>query len=174
MSGSKTPKSVEYSARVIWTGNRGEGTRTYRSYGRSWDIATPLKPRIHCSNDPELGGDPKKPNPEDLLLSSLSACHMLWFLHLASDAGQVVLSYEDNPVATGETEPSGAGRFVGATLRPHITLALGSDPVVADRLHGEIHKVCFIARSVAFPVRYEATYEVRSPADPSPPLQGDL
>ena len=63
----------EYTARIAWTGNRVEGTRQYRGYDRTWQIVTPGKPVIECSNDPLLGGDPGLPNPEDLLLATLSA-----------------------------------------------------------------------------------------------------
>lgn len=91
----------EYSTLVRWTGNTGAGTRSYRSYQRRWDIAAHGKPVIHCSNDPLLGGDPKLMNPEDLLLSALSACHMLRYLHLACDSGIVVHRYEDEPSAQG-------------------------------------------------------------------------
>ena len=80
--------------------------------------------------------------------------------HLASDAGITVLGYEDDPVGHGESEPSGAGRFTGATLRPRITVAAGTDLARADAIHREIHKVCFIARSVAFPVAFEARYVI--------------
>ena len=53
-----------------------------------------------------------------MLLNALSACHMLWYLHLAFEAGIVVLDYEDTPLGHGESVASGAGYFVGATLRP--------------------------------------------------------
>jgi len=151
-------KQHDYTARVEWTGNRGEGTRTYRGYDRTWDITTPGKPVIHCSNDPLLGGDPGLPNPEDLLLASLSACHMLWYLHLASAAGIVVHAYQDNPVGIGETSPNGAGRFLGATLRPHIVVEAGADLAEAEAIHHRIHEFCFIARSVNFPVDYAPTF----------------
>jgi organic hydroperoxide reductase OsmC/OhrA len=117
-------------------------------------VETPGKPVIACSNDPLLGGDPSRPNPEDMLLSSLSVCHMLWYLHYASDAGIVVHDYRDEPVGVGEAGPSGAGRFLSATLRPVIKLARGADLVKAEDIHQQIHKVCFIARSVNFPVSY--------------------
>lgn len=151
-------KEHAYTSRIAWTGNRGEGTRTYRGYDRTWDVTTPGKPVIHCSNDPLLGGDPTLPNPEDLLLSTLSACHMLWYLHLASRAGIVVHAYTDNPEGIGESEPSGAGRFLRATLRPRIEVAAGADLARADAIHHEIHDYCFIARSVNFPVGFEASY----------------
>lgn len=148
----------DYTSRIEWTGNRGQGTRGYRGYDRNWSVATPGKPPIACSNDPLLGGDPTLHNPEDLLLSSLSACHMLWYLHYASVAGIVVTAYSDDPIGVGESTPDGARRFLSATLRPHIVLAAGSDTAEADAIHHEIHKVCYIARSVNFPVTYAARY----------------
>lgn len=148
----------DYTARIAWTGNRGEGTKRYRGYDRTWRIETDGKPLVECSNDPLLGGDPAKPNPEDLLLSSLASCHMLWYLHLASNAGIVVQSYVDTPLGVGETGPHGEGRFVRAILRPQITVERGADLQKADALHHEVHRYCFIARSVNFPVSYEASY----------------
>lgn len=148
----------KYSSSIIWTGNRGTGTSSYRGYDRTWDIAVPGKGIIHCSNDPLLGGDPGKMNPEDLLLSALSACHMLWYLHYASDAGIAVASYEDTPIGYGAVEKSGAGRFTAATLRPRIAVPASTDIVLATSLHGKIHEVCFIARSVNFPVTYEPEF----------------
>jgi organic hydroperoxide reductase OsmC/OhrA len=152
-------KQHDYTCLIQWTGDRGDGARTYRGYDRTWTIATPGKPVVACSNDPLLGGDPTLHNPEDLLLSSLSACHMLWYLHLASVAGVVVRGYQDQPVGVGESTPDGAGRFLSATLKPHVQVQRGADLAKADAVHHEIHKVCFIARSVNFPVDYAATYE---------------
>ena len=151
-------KHDTFRAKTVWTGDRGEGTRSYRGYDRTWQIVTPGKPQVECSNDPALGGDPAKHNPEDLLIASLSACHMLWYLHLAHRAGIVVRGYEDEPVGQGETGPRGEGRFVEAVLRPTIKVEAGADLAVADAIHHEVHEYCFIARSVNFPVRYEATY----------------
>ncbi len=152
------PGSHEFEARISWTGDRGEGTGRYKGYDRTWDICTPDKALIACSNDPALGGDPQKPNPEDLLLASLAGCHMLWYLHLASAAGIVVRGYEDSPVGIGETGKRGEGRFVSATLRPRIVVERGADLTKADALHHHVSEFCFIARSVNFPVSYSATY----------------
>ena len=145
----------DYTTQVVWTGNTGEGTKSYKGYDRTWDIEVPGKPIINCSNDPLLGGDPTLMNPEDLLISSLLACHMLWYLHLASSEGIVVESYKDVPVATGETLPNGSGKFLRAVLRPSITIKKGGDVERAKAIHDEIHQYCFIARSVNFPVTYE-------------------
>lgn len=147
-----------YTSRIVWTGNRGTGTSGYRDYDRTWNVAIPGKPVIACSNDPALGGDPSLMNPEDMLLSALSACHMLWYLHLASDAGINVTAYADAPLGEAEVSAGGAGRFLSATLRPEITVVAGTDTRLAASLHDRIHEVCFIARSVRFPVRCEPTF----------------
>ncbi len=151
-------KLHDFASSIVWTGNRGEGTRAYKGYDRTWDIVLPGKDIIHCSNDPLLGGDPAKMNPEDLLISALSACHMLWFLHLASNAGIVVTGYSDDPIGHGETLPNGAGRFLAAVLRPKISVQEGADLEFASELHHKVHDFCFIARSVNFPVSYEPTF----------------
>ena len=148
----------DFVSDIVWTGNRGDGTRTYRGYDRTWDIAIDGHEVVHCSNDPMLGGDPAKMNPEDLLLSALSACHMLWYLHLASNAGIVVHGYRDRPIGHGETLKSGAGRFVSAVLRPEIMVEAGADLAEAAAIHGRVHEFCFIARSVNFPVGYQPTF----------------
>lgn len=150
----------DYTTRIRWTGNRGEGTAHYKAYDRTWDIAVPGKAPVHCSNDPLLGGDPGKMNPEDLLLSALSACHMLWYLHYASEAGIVVTRYEDSPIGVGEVGRGGAGRFVSAELRPRIWVAPGADMAEAEAIHHRIHEVCFIARSVNFPVSHAPHFEI--------------
>ncbi|MAY60798.1 MAG: peroxiredoxin [Rhizobiales bacterium] len=151
-------KPHDFTAKIRWTGNRGDGTRTYRGYDRTWNIVTDGKAPVECSNDPLLGGDPAKHNPEDLLIASLASCHMLWYLHLASTVKIAVQSYVDDPVGHGESEPDGTGRFLAATLRPRIEVPKGTDLAKAEALHHEVHKYCFIARSVNFPVRYEPTF----------------
>ncbi len=145
----------QFTSTVVWTGNTGQGTASYKGYERTWDVAIPGKPVVHCSNDPELGGDPSKMNPEDMLLSALSACHMLWYLHLAAVAGITVTAYRDEPLGLGETEPNGAGRFTQAILRPKVTIAVG-DPEKAVAIHHKVHRYCYIARSGALPVEIAA------------------
>ena len=151
-------KEHAYPARIVWTGNRGEGTKQYDGYDRTWDLALEGKPVVSCSNDPLLGGDPSKYNPEDLLITALASCHMLWYLHLCSKAGITVQAYEDNPVGQGVMHPNASGNFTGATLHPKITVAAGADLEKAAALHHDVHKYCFIARSVNFPVSFEPEF----------------
>ena len=94
-------KPHDFTARISWTGNRGEGTRTYRSYDRTWNIETEGKEVVACSNDPMLGGDRSKHNPEDLLIASLASCHMLWYLHFKSFAGEAIHYTDRNHCMNG-------------------------------------------------------------------------
>ena len=96
-------------------------------------------------------------------MASLSACHRLWYMVCAATAGIVVLAYED--AAGGEIVEQSAGgarQFARVTLRPHVTLAVGSDRDKALALHETAHKNRFIARSVNFPVEL-APVVVESP-----------
>ena len=154
-------RSVIHRARLRWTGNRGTGTSAYRAYDRTWDLASPGKPVIACSNDPHLGGDATKYNPEDMLVAALSSCHMLWYLHLCADAGVVVTAYEDDPEGEMVMHRDGSGEFTRVLLRPEVVLAAGSDVEKARGLHGQVHRYCFIARSVNFPVTCEPSVRIR-------------
>ena len=148
----------QFTSNVIWTGNTGVGTASYNSYLRTWNVEVPGKPVIECSNDPALGGDPTLMNPEDMLLSALSACHMLWYLHLSAVAGITNTRYRDEPLGIGETTPNGAGRFTKAILRPQITVIKGDDMEKAASIHHKVHNYCYIARSMNFPVEITPTY----------------
>lgn len=146
------PKRHEYQVRIVWTGNDGLGTAGYRGYSRAHRITAPGKPAIEGSSDPAFRGDRTRWNPEELLLASLSACHKLWYLGLCAEAGLIVLSYEDDADGTMLEEADGRGQFVSVRLRPRVGLAAGSDTARAKALHRQAHEMCFIARSVNFPV----------------------
>ena len=144
----------EYELQVVWTGNDGDGTRTYRSYRRDHTVGAAGRPDLPGSSDPAFRGDVGRWNPEQLLVASLSQCHLLWYLHLASVNGIVVVGYEDAPTGTMIEQHDGGGEFREVVLRPRVTIAQG-DPALAAELHGRVGDVCFIARSVNFPVRHE-------------------
>lgn len=83
---------------------------------------------------------------------------MLWYLHLCADAKIVVTAYADRPFGTMVESEEGGGRFSEVVLRPSVTVQAGADPELAMRLHQRAHELCFIANSVNFPVRCEATF----------------
>lgn len=157
-------KSHNYEIRVDWTGNDGQGTSTYRSYRRDHTLTAPGKPPLLASSDPAFRGDGTRYNPEDLLVGSLSACHMLWYLHLCSANQIVVVEYQDNATGEMKEDDKGSARFVQVLLRPKVTIAAGGDREKARELHQEAHRLCFIAKSVNFPVEAEPEIVEASPA----------
>lgn len=150
-------KQHRYPVTISWTGNRGAGTSGYKAYDRAHEISAPGKPVISASSDPGFNGDPSRYNPEELLVAALSACHMLWYLHLCAVNRIVVTRYVDRAEGTMIEESDGGGRFTSVTLKPDITIKAGSDLPKARELHHEAHAKCFIANSVNFPVNHEPT-----------------
>ena len=108
----------------------------------------------------ELLGDATRHNPEDMLLASLSACHMLWYLHLCAVNKIVVTAYEDQPEGAMEVVSGSDGRFTEVVLRPRVTIAAGSDAARAESLHEVANSKCFVANSVNFPVEHEVVVTV--------------
>ena len=145
-----------YTATVTWTGNQGDGTSDYKAFTRDYDIICAGKPIVKGSADPGYLGDDTRHNPEDMLLAALSACHMLWYLHLCTVSKVVVTAYEDAAEGKMLTNPDGSGEFTSVTLKPRITITSDSDAAIADSLHGKANAMCFIARSVNFPIKHEA------------------
>jgi organic hydroperoxide reductase OsmC/OhrA len=149
-------KKHQYNSTVTWTGNRGEGTRSYHSYSRDLRIGIKCKPDIEGSADPAFRGDPEKHNPEELFLSSIVACHMLWYLHLCADNGITVVSYSDKATGVMVEEKGGKGRFQSVTLNPVVTILNSKNRDKALNLHKKANEMCFIANSCNFPIKHEA------------------
>ncbi|WP_285724341.1 OsmC family protein [Psychromicrobium xiongbiense] len=144
-----------YTVAVEWTGNRGTGTSGYRAYGRDHLVTADGLPTISGSADATFHGDKTRWNPELLLLTALSECHMLSYLHVAVLHGVLVTSYQDQAAGTMILNPDGSGQFSSVTLRPRVGLADEAQRELADRLHEDAAGKCFIARSVNFPVLHE-------------------
>jgi organic hydroperoxide reductase OsmC/OhrA len=144
-----------YKTTTKWVGNRGQGTASYRAYDRNHDISVEGRQDIACSSDPTFRGDPSRHNPEVLLVGSLSGCHMLWYLHLCTDNNIVVTEYVDEATGTMEENKDGSGQFVEVTLNPRVTVADKSMIDKANELHHKANEMCFIARSVKFPVHHK-------------------
>jgi len=158
-------KQHNYELQIEWTGNTGEGTKTYRSYSRDYTVTAAGKPQILGSSDPSFRGDPSRYNPEDLLVASLSACHMLSYLHLCAVNHITVLDYRDSALGLMDENSDGSAQFTRVTLRPKITIMPGDDRAKALALHNEAHHLCFIARSVNFPVDVAPTVTATVPQE---------
>lgn len=145
-------KTHHYELDITWTGNTGSGTSGYREYERAHDISAPGKPTIPGSADPSFRGAAERWNPEELLVASLSQCHMLWVLALCAQDGVTVTGYTDHPSGTMAQTTDGGGHFTEVVLRPtvHITDAQHAEALTS--IHERAHELCFIAKSVTFDV----------------------
>ncbi|MGI9102531.1 MAG: OsmC family protein [Terriglobales bacterium] len=149
-------KTHEYHLTISWIGNRGSGTSAYAAYSRDHIISAAGKSaNIAGSSDPSFCGDPQRYSPEELLVAALSACHMLWFLHLCAVSGIVVTEYADDAAGTMVEHPDGSGEFTSVTLHPKVTLNNPGRNNELAHLHAKAHSLCFIARSMNFPVQHD-------------------
>ena len=148
-------RTHRYTATIEWTGNQGTGTLDYRAYSRNHNISIDGKPIIKASSDSAFRGDPSRYTPEDLLVSSLAGCHMLWYLHLSAVNGVVVLRYRDEGEAEMVENEDGSGQFSRVILRPRVVVSKSSMFEKAQSLHEHAHRMCFIARSVNFAVQHD-------------------
>lgn len=139
-----------FKAQVSW---QSQGKQfTYDEYSRLYTVRVEGKPDFIGTAAPEFKGSHYYYNPEDLLVVSLSACHMLTYLAYAANSKIEVLSYED--AADGILhQVEKAMKFKEVTLRPRIVIAQNSDIQRAQDLHDKAHRACFIANSVNFPVK---------------------
>lgn len=149
-------KQHHYLTSLQWTGNKGNGTDTYRGYERSHLISVQGKPIIECSSDPSFRGDKSKYNPEEMFVASLSSCHMLWFLHLCTEASIIVLEYTDAAEGIMIETDNGNGKFSEVKLYPRVKLKEEWMILKTDALHHKANKFCFVANSCNFPVLHEA------------------
>ena len=156
-------KNHFYKTQLKWTGNKGIGTKDYKSYDRNYTITAPVKSQvIEGSSDPAFLGDTTKYNPEELLVASISSCHMLWYLHLCAQNNITVLQYSDEAKGEMEEDKSGGGKFQKVTLFPTITIQETDAVELAKSLHEKAHEMCFIANSCNFPVHCSPTVKVHS------------
>jgi organic hydroperoxide reductase OsmC/OhrA len=160
---------TSFQTRVRWAGSHAPGPLGPRSYTRDLLVEPEGKPPIAGSASARYFGDDARYNPEDLMLASLGECHLLTYLALAAKAGIHVTALR--AVVTGTLgKIEGKVRFREATL--HVTTEIdgGADADHARQLHEAAHENCFMASSVNFPLRVEATVTNAGSTDASQPL----
>lgn len=155
-------KKHQYQSVIKWTGNKGEGTKTYTAYERSYTVENDGKTIIQGSSDPAFRGDKSKHNPEDLLVSAVASCHMLWYLHFCAENQVVVEEYSDTPQGVMVEEKDGKGYFEMITLNPVVLVSHKEMVEKAIGLHEKAHEFCFIANSVNFPIKCTPIVKVKS------------
>lgn len=146
-------KQHHYEVTIEWTGARQGSTISYTSYSREFTLKCNRKIDIVGSSDRTFRGDPTLYNPEELLVSAISSCHLLWYLHLCADNNIHIISYVDQATGVMQTDENSSGRFSEVELSPTIIVTKSSDIETAIKLHDVAHEKCFIANSVNFPIK---------------------
>ena len=150
---------TDYQVTMDW--DRGDAAFTDKRYSRAhrWTfdggIVVPGSSSPHVVRPPF--SDTAAVDPEEAFVASLSSCHLLWFLSIASEAGYIVDRYHDD--ARGQMGPNADGRMamLEVVLRPRVRFSGDQRPDVTElmELHDRAHEECFIANSVKTAVRCE-------------------
>jgi organic hydroperoxide reductase OsmC/OhrA len=154
-------KEHRYALTARWDGNRGTGTSGVRDYDRSHTVTIAGKPDQYLTTDNPAVGDKTKLNPEDLLVTAISSCHMLSYLYVCALEGVVVTGYIDHATGILIENENGGGQFKSVTLNPEVTVADVSMAEKANALHHKAHEICYIANSMNFPVENNPTCKVK-------------
>ncbi|WP_282032065.1 OsmC family protein [Winogradskyella eximia] len=151
-----------FKATVNWEIIDGESTQNPRNFSRNHEViidnkATPL----NVSAAKTFRGDDSLYNPEDLLLSALTSCHMMSYLYVCAQNSIEVLSYTDSAEGDLEVNDKGSGSFKTVRLKPVVTIKDINQKELALRLHKEANSLCFIANSCNFPITHKALILVK-------------
>jgi organic hydroperoxide reductase OsmC/OhrA len=152
----------EYHAQVHWT--RGDAAFLDNRYsrGHTWRFDGGIE--VPASSSPSVVRVPLSVeaavDPEEAFVASLSSCHMLWFLHLAAEAGWRVDDYNDEATGVMGRNPQERMAMLCVTLHPKVAFgAAHPDAAALTQLHQRAHEACFIANSVTTDVRIEPVPE---------------
>jgi organic hydroperoxide reductase OsmC/OhrA len=149
-----------YRVTAAWRGSTGVG---YEAYDRRHRVrAAPADVTLDLSSDPAFRGDPRRLNPEALLVAATSSCQLLSFLAVAARARVDVVDYRDD--AEGEMpEADQPVRITRIVLRPRITVR---GEVEASRLRQLVevaHRECYVTSSLRTDVVVEPVFEAAEP-----------
>jgi organic hydroperoxide reductase OsmC/OhrA len=139
-----------HRASIEWkrNGQSFDPDKYSRAHRIEFEPAVALEGNAAKANIPP--GAPQAPgaDPEEMFVASLSACHMLWFVALASARKLVVNRYRDDAEGVLEKNSEGRMAVTRVTLRPAVEFDAPASPEVLAELHHKAHSRCFIANSV--------------------------
>lgn len=138
----------QHTAAIRWY--RNTRSFAYEDYDRrhTWNFDSGTE--VAASAAPDFLGNPECVDPEEALVASLSSCHMLTFLAIASKKKLVVDRYEDSASGVLEKNAEGVLAITRVTLRPRIVFSGERQPSSEEisKIHKKSHEACFIANSV--------------------------
>ena len=150
-----------YGATVTWKRDPA-ATFTDQRYSRRHEWSFDGGVSVAASSSPLVVPVPMSAadavDPEEALVASASACHMLWFLYAAAKRGFIVDEYADAAAGTMGKDAEGKTAMTRIALRPRVTFSGEKRPSEDDlrQLHEVAHKECFIANSLKTEIVVEA------------------
>lgn len=141
-----------YTAKISWTSDSPDRFTNQRySRGHEWSFDGGVT--VPASSSPQVVNRfsvEAAVDPEEALVASAAACHMLTFLYLAAKAGFRIDSYTDNAVGEMTANESGKQWLSRITLDPQIQWAGDKLPTESEiaELHHAAHEECYIANSI--------------------------
>lgn len=140
-----------YTATVLWT--RDDAVFTDGQYSRAHEIAFDGGVTMPASSSPHVVKLPLSRedavDPEEMLVASLSSCHMLFFLDFSRRAGFVIDAYSDQAEGVMGKDERGRIAMTQVKLNPIVIWAGDKQPAPEEvrELHHKAHEACFIANS---------------------------
>jgi organic hydroperoxide reductase OsmC/OhrA len=138
----------EHTVTVQW--KRETPDFAYQSYNRDHDWTFDAGVTIRASAAPSYLGNESCVETEEAFVASLSSCHMLTFLAIASKKRFTIDRYRDHAVGVLDKDLEGRLAIVGVTLQPEVTFSSDRLPSPKElrQLHNQAHQACFVANSV--------------------------
>lgn len=166
----QSSQHAPHEANISW--QRGDAVFSDNKYSRRHSWSFDGGAQVAASSSPHVVNvpfsDPSAVDPEEAFVAALSACHMLWFLGLAAQAGLVVDSYRDHATSGMSWLPDGRQVLGPVVLRPAVVLAAGQGDQTAqlDQLHHAAHEQCFLANALRYPLQVEPAGDQRTRTSP--------
>lgn len=141
------------NARISWR-RSGDSTFLDGRYSRVHQWMLDGGASLDISSSPDIVAVPMSApelmDPEEAFLSSISACHMLFFLSIAAKRKIVVEQYMDDPVGTIGSDEEGKRAFISILLKPVILFGNDQQPDASTirQVHEMAHANCFLANSI--------------------------
>ena len=143
---------------LTYPASTAQATPPDANFSRNNIMRSGSKHEVAASSPGAFGGDDSRYNPEELMLMSLSECHMLTYLAIAAKKQITIVGYEDRAtgqLGIGEFGVAGKTSMQSVTLHPRVTVAKGTNLDDARAIHVKAHANCFMANSVNFPITTE-------------------
>jgi organic hydroperoxide reductase OsmC/OhrA len=142
----------EHKATIRWQNAGPDFIKGKYSREHTWSFDGGLT--VNASSSPAVVplpySNPAHVDPEEAFVASVSSCHMLTFIYLASRQGFEVVTYVDGAVGVTSKNETGVAWVSSITLNPQISYGPQKIPTQADidKLHESAHAQCFIANSI--------------------------